>query len=303
MSLQCFQIVHPPRAWIKVDGEDAFSYLQSQTSQDLRGVEEGAVRYTLWLNRKGKISADSYILYRNDAWWCLSNGTAGEDLLEVAQANIIADDVDFQDASDGQQMITLWGKDCESTFLQHAVRTTNAKGENGWFEIDGLLGLRSRLPNCFHLIGESDTVQRVSDRFLEQGICVGSEADLRLLALDAGIGRVGAEVSTDDLPQEVGLDTAGVSFTKGCYLGQEVMARLQAMGRVQKRLCKVRLSEHLSFDGPVDLFDQDNKVGELRGVEYPLGLAMLQRRKIRGTEYGLSLQPNASPVVWLLEQP
>jgi hypothetical protein len=87
------------------------------------------------------------------------------------------------------------------------------------------------------------------------------------------------EFGPQDLPQEAGLETSAISFTKGCYLGQEVMARLHAMGQVRRRLVRV------GGPGPaparnVELRQNEKRVGELRAAADDgqggwLGLAML----------------------------
>jgi hypothetical protein len=87
-----------------------------------------------------------------------------------------------------------------------------------------------------------------------------------------------AEFGPGDLPQEAGLETVAISFTKGCYLGQEVMARLQAMGQVRRRLVRVA-GLGLAPAAGVELLQAGRRVGELRAAEHYgtgwLGLAMV----------------------------
>ena len=71
------------------------------------------------------------------------------------------------------------------------------------------------------------------------------------------------ELGPGDLPQEAGFDEFAVSFTKGCYIGQEVMARLKSMGRVRRGLIRVS-GEGAAPDVPAELFAGERRVGELR---------------------------------------
>ena len=73
------------------------------------------------------------------------------------------------------------------------------------------------------------------------------------------------DIGPDELPQEGGLEVDAVAFNKGCYLGQEVMARLHAMGRVRRRLLRVRGVGALPAAGQA-LFDGERRVGEVRSV-------------------------------------
>jgi folate-binding protein YgfZ len=84
--------------------------------------------------------------------------------------------------------------------------------------------------------------------------------------LRAGVPAIPAEVGPEDLPNEAGLDDVAISYTKGCYLGQEVMARLKSMGRVRRQLMRVVAGALVSVPTPAPLFQGEKKVGELRGV-------------------------------------
>jgi folate-binding protein YgfZ len=106
-----------------------------------------------------------------------------------------------------------------------------------------------------------------------------SPTALHRARLAAGVPAIPGEFGPQDLPQEAGLETVAISFNKGCYLGQEVMARLHAMGQVRRRLLRV------GGIGPapaanVEIRQNDKRVGELRAVTDDgrdgwLGLALL----------------------------
>jgi hypothetical protein len=105
----------------------------------------------------------------------------------------------------------------------------------------------------------------------------------------AGIAAVGPEVGSGDLPHEAGLEAVAVSYTKGCYLGQEVMARLHAMGQVRRRLARVRVAAGAVPTVPAPLHAAGKVVGELRsavddGAGGWSGLAMLTLLQVGGLE-------------------
>ena len=109
------------------------------------------------------------------------------------------------------------------------------------------------------------------------------------------------------MPNEGGLEADAISYTKGCYLGQEVMARLKSMGQVRRRLLRVRGRGEISGQLPLPLFVGARQVGELRsavpdGAGEFIGLAMLSLLHL-GTGGALATAPGAAPTVHLVDPP
>jgi hypothetical protein len=125
------------------------------------------------------------------------------------------------------------------------------------------------------------------------------------LRIGAGIPAIGVDVGPGDLPNEAGLETAAISYTKGCYLGQEVMARLKSMGQVRRRLLRVRGSGPQVPPLPAPVVANARQVGELRsaiadGAGGWIGLAMLSLLHL-GTGENLSLLADGSKAVCLVD--
>ena len=136
------------------------------------------------------------------------------------------------------------------------------------------------------------------DDRLRGGTALGAE-DMERRRIAAGIPAVPKDIGPGDLPNEGGLEAEAISYTKGCYLGQEVMARLKSMGQVRRRLLKVRGTGEIP-PRPASLFQGDRRVGELRsavrdGAEW-IGLAMVSLVQLR-REDGLSLESGGAAVV------
>src|SRR3954467_1839593 len=123
----------------------------------------------------------------------------------------------------------------------------------------------------------------------------------------AGIAAVPADVGPGELPNEGGLDATAISYTKGCYLGQEVMARLKSMGQVRRRLLRVRAGATAVPTLPAPLFSGDRRAGELRSAVVDadgsvIGLAMLSLLFVKA-DTRLSLQPQSPADFQLLDAP
>src|SRR5580700_11007492 len=99
-----------PAAWLQVAGPDAFNFLQGQFTNDLRILEEQPAVYGLWLNEKGKVQADSFVLRAEEnAFWVGSYFSPAATVCERLKSNLIADDATIEDCTAGCRGVTLIG--------------------------------------------------------------------------------------------------------------------------------------------------------------------------------------------------
>ncbi len=252
----------PAKCVLKAVGPDALSFLQGQFSQDLRGCAVGGVRYGLWLNQKGKVMGESYLLRLDEAAWLIvSIYCSADKIKQRLDEYLIADEVEIEDRT--------------SEFAGAVLKPgLQAKTEDfaeifGGYQFGMTYGLGS------YWLGPVSGLAQIS-----QGRRSMAEGEWEEARVRAGAPKIPVELSEGDLPQEAGLEDVAVSFSKGCYLGQEVMARLHAMGKAKRRLLRVEGTGELPVEFPLDLFSGDKRVGELRSAVTDghggwLGLAML----------------------------
>ena len=239
-------------AVVRVTGEDAAAFLQGQCSADLRHV---ALTDALWLNRKGRVLAHTVIAKEADgSHLLLCPHLSAEALIAVVTANVIADDVVATDESAHWSKWVAWGE--EPAIAGAKSFATRRYGVAAW---DVLTPVGSPVP------GEP-----------------ASFAVLDALRVAAGVPAVPADCGANEFPQECGLD-AWVSYTKGCYLGQEVMARIQSMGSLRRILRRVT--------GPVsvgqELKSPEGKVvGTVRSAAGDVGLALVSVDLAEGMALG-----------------
>ncbi len=266
---------------LRVTGEDAPTFLQSQFSNDLRrGASGHPVTYGLWLDRKGKVRADSFILRLGEEDFLIVSYYCGAALLRgIVEENIIADDVEVEDLTPNASLLSCWGPGA----LNALERGGRAAGS--FFRLEGdylFAGRRSAQP-CAELLSIDDEIN--PKLFLTVGDWQPATADeAEAERIRSGIPRIPVDIGPGDLPQEGTLEKSAVAFNKGCYLGQEVMARLHAMGRVNRGLYRV------TFDGappeslPAEILAGEKSAGELRsaftGDGQTVGLALLKHRAV-----------------------
>lgn len=278
-------------AILRVTGEDAASFLQGQFTNELRGLKAGGGVYGLWLNQKGKVLADSFVVANGgDAGFeVVSYFSAAAGLRQRLEDYIIADDVVVEDLTAQCAAVALLGPGVGAWFAQEA--------RAGF----GFPGRRTKEENWTWIFpsAERETVRAQLTGWREL-----DAAELERRRITAGIPMVPADIGPGDLPGEGGLEAVAISYTKGCYLGQEVMARLKSMGQVRRRLRRVRGPGGVP-KVPAPLWQEGRQVGELRSVVATAdgfaGLAMLSLINLR-PEQPIALEVAGSAEIALLPE-
>lgn len=245
-----------PSAWVLAEGEDAHDFLQSQFSNDLRSLAAGESCYGLWLDQKGKVHGDSQVLkLGEEQFYLFSYFTPADTLIEKLERFIVADDVELEDHGGDVVGVSLVGRAVETFGNVDEAEFTGL----GVRRFPGRRGMKASL--------ELVVPEENRDALLEL-----LQKDEPMTALDADtmesfrilnrVPRVPRDIGPDELPQEGGLEKDGVSFTKGCYLGQEVMSRLHSMGRVRRTLRLIEVAEPIPFGE--SLYSNGKKVGVVK---------------------------------------
>ena len=274
-----------PASSLWVTGEDALIFLQGQFANDLRKLMPGDAAYGLWLNQKGKVAADSFVIRAGEeAFQLVSYESPAAELVARLESFIIADDVTVTDQTAGWSGVTIF-----SDASPGEARSALAEG----FVFAGRRGVEASIEWVAPTAQISATLPT-----LDLGAPL-SAAEMEARRIAARIPSVPRDIGPDELPQEGGLEHDAVSFNKGCYLGQEVMARLHAMGRVRRRLVSARGRGELP-PLPAALYVGEKKVGELRTAvrerDEFAGLAMINLVSAPA-DGRLSLAPEAAASV------
>jgi len=283
-----------PAAWLRVSGADAAGFLQGQFTNDLRTTPADGAVYGLWLNVKGKVLADSFVIRGNgaDEFWVGSYFSGAAVIRERLESFVIADDVIIEDATGSWAGVSVIG--------EGANEAMNAVRDAGFV----FPGRRTREENI-EWVFPADRLEEMRARFSELRELGADDMIRRRIA--AGIAAVPVDVGPGDLPNEGGLDADAISYTKGCYLGQEVMARLKSMGQVRRRLLRVTASGEKIPSLPAALFLGARRVGELRSAALDegggfIGLAMISLINLTPGA-ALAFVSDGAPVVRVDELP
>lgn len=275
---------YQPAAHLRVTDEDAADFLQSQFSNDLRPFTSGRVTYGLWLDVKGKVIADSYVLCEGDeSFRVFSEWSAGSAIQDQLERHIIADEVEIESET-VVQCFALVG-DLKDAFWAGLGLEVPAAGK---FVIGaGLVifpGRRAEASSFEVICTDADGLARFESAIGSIETETIDCSVMERLRIQAGVPKVPVELGPEDLPGEADLvRKGGISMNKGCYLGQEVVARMHNIGRPQRGLFVLQGLGGGLPACPVELSNTDGKVvGTLRNAVSTdsgwIGVAMLKVR-------------------------
>lgn len=292
MTDECWFYTYRPRAFFEVGDEDAAAFLQSQFSNELQPFEAGRATYGLWLDVKGKVLGDSVVLCQGESRFrVFSQGSDGEGLRAHLERHIIADDVAIEPVK--------WGLACEISAGACAKLAINLP-EAGRF-IATEYGCLSHAPaSRYTLMVETEAMAKaLRERLVEFDCGELSVSAHGLQRIAAGRPLIPDEIGPADLPGEGELERDAISFTKGCYLGQEVVARMHNLGQAQRGLFVVAGAGEVPAL-PLAAYNGDAKrVGEVRTAYQQdqgwRGVALLKKRfvtagaKLSGENFEISV--------------
>ena len=256
------QIVLTSATVIRATGSDTASFLQGQCSADLTKANN---IHALWLNRKGRVLAHTLIIKELDqSFLILCPHLSAEDAIAVMSSNLIADDVTLTDETSQWKTGIVWG-DAVSHFESGIRFWPSARTSFESWEV----------------------------LFPKDMSIAANESDMSFIEknrIEAGIPSVPEDCGANEFPQECGLDD-WVSYNKGCYLGQEVMARIQSMGSLRRSLRQISATEVLRGDIELKSPDTGKIVGTMKSFMGKKGLALVSIDCAEGTTLDSSIGP------------
>ena len=255
------------RGVIRVTGPDRVSFLQGMVTQDVEGLAAGGVADAALLTPKGAMVADARVVRRPDDLLLLTEPGYGPVVLGTLERYLISEDAELADASADFGQLALVGPAAEALAARvlalgppadATFRPFDAGGVTGWALPQALL-----LPGL-DLLVPGGGLATVFERLIEAGATPVGFAALEVLRVERGTPRFGADMDEKTIPLEANLQRA-IHYQKGCYIGQEVIARATFRGHVNRHLVGLR------FAGPApaprtELFTGERRVGWVTSV-------------------------------------
>ena len=253
-------------------GPDAISYLQGILSQDIEGLIPGQAARSFLLEPRGKLDALLWVLRDHDRVGIITDAARLAAVIASLSRWRLRVDVEF--SRDDRPVLDVWGP---------ADRVPGPPG--GWQDEHGVLAAELRdQPVRRRLVAGLDP-----QALEELGAVPIGRSVVDALRIESGEPRMGIDVDAKTIPQETGLVPEAVSFTKGCFLGQELVARIDSRGRVNRHLRGLRMLEPVIPPVGARVSHGDRVVGALATVgespvlQAPIALALIRREAQPGS--------------------
>ena len=254
------------RGRIEVRGSEAVQFLNGLITNDVKALEKGAWMRAAFPNVQGRLIGEARVLrLASDSFLFDTEGKSRERVLKTLERFTLAGDFHVTDLNDTLALISVQGARAEAimeaTLGKDAARVERGRVHTGQWNNQPLHVIRASTTaeDGFDLFVGSAEAVSLWDALMAAGArAVGSDA-LDVLRIEAGVARYGVDVDETNVVLEAVPDDA-VSFTKGCYIGQEIIARIHWRGHVAKKLCG------LVFDTDAEPA-RDDKIRSVDGKE------------------------------------
>lgn len=281
---ECGLLDRSTRGTLLVRGPEAAEYLQGQLTNDVEGLAPGDGCYAALLDRKGHMQADMRVLrLAPEEIWIDTEPEAVEAARRHLEMYKIGREVDIDDVTAERSILSLIGpRSAEigggAVLPENICEPATPNGVD-CLRVGTALGLDL-------ICGAADAVAMREALSAAGAVEVGPEA-AEIVRIEAGTPRFGAEMSSETMPAEAGIVERAVSFDKGCYIGQEPVARLHYKGRPNRHLRGLELSGPAQPGAPLRLGEKEvGRVGSacLSPARGPIALAIVRREAEPGVE-------------------
>lgn len=254
------------QAKLVISGKDRTRWANGMVTNNIRDLEAGRGVYSYLLNPQGKNQGDLVVYNRGDYLLATTDRTQAEAITTLLRRYIIMDRVELEDISDklaslgigGPQAVEMWS----SVGIDVAALEPGQVADSIWREI-GISFARDTHPqsNAYEIWIARENLDQLWDALIIAGVePVGSDA-LETYRIARGIPRYGVDLRERDLPQETGQEQA-LNFSKGCYIGQEIVERIRSRGNVHRTLIGFEIEGEPPQPG-TKIFAADKEVGEI----------------------------------------
>lgn len=263
-----------PRGRIRVDGSEAVPFLNGLITNDMKTLEENHWMPAAFPNVQGRLIASIRVVRSKDGFLIDTEAATHERVLKTVERFTLAGDFRVTDLTNETALVSLQGRQAaemvQSVFgdAVPAMPRTGA-GELKWRESEITLIRASHTgEDGFDLIVNSGQAVGLWDALVNAGARpVGFDA-LEMLRIEAGLPRYPIDMDETNVVTEANLDDA-VSYTKGCYLGQEIIARIKYRGHVAKKLTGIMFDQAVRLEPDAKIRAADDKdVGRITSVTY-----------------------------------
>jgi folate-binding protein YgfZ len=296
----CGLVDRSERGKLALTGSGAKEFLAGQVTNDIEALVPGEGCYAAFLTPKGKMLGDLRVLDRGEELLLDTERPALQALFDMIRRFKIGYDVQLHKRTVERGLLSLIGP--SAARIANVETLPAVEHANAAVELDGVAAIVARTDTGVDLVCDVADTERLTKALRDRGAALASEDAAEIVRVEHGRPRYGIDLDESVIPQEAGLNERAVSFTKGCYVGQETVARLYYKGKPNRHLRGLRFSAPTEPGAELRLGERS--VGRLTSsVVSPangaIGLALLRREAEPGAIVSVGGQGAEAAVIEL----
>jgi folate-binding protein YgfZ len=253
------------RARIRVSGAEATMFLNGLITNDVKNLAQNRWMPAVFPNVQGRLIGAVRVIRGSDASFLIDTDAASsEAVLKTISRFTMAGDFKVADVSSETALLSVQGKGAAGVVEKVFETRVSELPRNGVVEVDGVTIIRAThtAEDGFDLVVDSSRVAELRQRLETAGAKAVDQKTVEILRIEAGIARFGIDMDETNVVPETNLDDA-VSYTKGCYVGQEIIVRIKHRGHVAKKLTGLRFETDRQIQPGAIIKSGDNEVGRV----------------------------------------
>jgi folate-binding protein YgfZ len=255
-----------PRGRILARGRDRARLLHNLISNEVKKMTPGSACYAFLLSPQGRIQADLYLSCFADHFLIDTEPEQREKVLQHIKRYIIADQVELEDVTATTSCIGVEGPGAANILAQIGAPVPGDYALAAWGEITAAGVTQTGQPGT-RIYCAAAELDSIVAKLRLAGAQPASADDARTVRIENGKPRYGEDIFDKSLPQET-QQLHAVSFTKGCYLGQEIVERIRAQGHVNKKLVRLEIEGTEPLPSGTKAISNAAEVGEITSAAH-----------------------------------
>ena len=265
------------RGRLLVSGADAIDLLNRLSTNDLEQLRPGHGMGTVLTTNKGRIIDLLRVLHRGEDLLLMTSPGTQSRVVEWIDFYTFAEDVQVTDLTADTRQRLVIGATAVDVLQNAGYPVEVISDELSHVRVAGGDGEKTIIRATFGSLNAFEVISDTGDPITALGLELIDESDLARLRVEQGVAAYPSEMNEGRNPLEANLKPH-ISFNKGCYIGQEVVARLDTYDRVQRFLCQLLVDDGLVVDLGSPVVVDGNDVGEVTSSAPGLALAYLRKR-------------------------
>ena len=275
--------------WLRVTGEDRVRWLNGMVTNSIQALRPGEGCFNFLLNAQGRIQGTATAFAAGDAILLETDRSQVAPMMAMLDRFIIMDDVELADVSGDWAGLLVVGPTAEALLRTEGLLPEGLPGGSAarFAEVEWrgervrVQAMAGKVVPRYEMWAGAEVMEQLRAVLMAGGAVTGDAGVLELLRLLEGTPKFGVDLREKELPQEAG-QTEALHFSKGCYLGQEIVERIRSRGAVHRTFAGFALQGEIPAAGAV-LSAGGKAVGELTSV----GVAPAVTGLLEGVTIGL----------------